>query len=44
MDDAAYRSEFDEYDLNKDGAIEKDEIIKVVGSDADEKEVTEFFE
>ena len=43
-DDAAYRSEFEEYDLNKDGSIEKDEIIKVVGSDADEKEVSEFFE
>ena len=43
-EDAAYRSEFEEYDLNKDGSIEKDEIIKVVGSDADEKEVSEFFD
>ena len=41
---ADHRAEFDEYDLDKNGFITKEEIKKVVGEESDDKEINEFFE
>ena len=41
-EEAEFRSEFQEYDLNKDGFITVDEIMSVVGEEADKKEIEEF--
>ena len=43
-EDAEFRTEFAEYDLNADGFIMMEEIMQVVGEEADKKEITEFME
>lgn len=43
-EDAEFRTEFGEYDLNADGFIEMEEIVQVVGEEADQKEIKEFMD